>query len=597
MGGVIPPFFWCCMEKLYFFREYLMERFGAPLQRISFDLGLSCPNRKKDGSGGCAFCSGDGARARHLTENMSLKAQFERSAAYLKERYGYMGPYIAYFQAFTSTYGELSQLKKLYNEALSFGDFPVVIISTRPDCLPDEVLDYLEELAQKYELWIELGVQTSHDPTLEKINRGHDFACAKDAILRIGKRKNIHCAPHVILGLPGEGRDEFLATARDLAKLPIAGIKVHNLLVLRGTPMAKMLHNGEVAPMNEFTYADHLGAFLRELPEKTVLLRLSAEEAPEKVIAPSWWMSKGAFLEMFRNSFASGAEKSSEFQAVRTQDGSYTYYHPQYKQYFHSIAGAFSESWKKYLEVCAIPELYEKGNSLEILEVGFGLGCNASALAALGENGGKGKLLLHSLELDKKVLDSALALPEHPRKEMLEALQEKGEYEKGDFHISLFIKDARSFLQEKLAEGALPRYDFIFLDGFSPDSNPELWSIDLISALKKLLKERGMIATYCHAYPLMGALLKEGFTLYESNPYGRKKGGLAAVKGCLPHSAAFPILTPLPQKEENIALLSTAGLPYEDPGLNNTREKILGARKSLVEEKRREGMPKWYKEK
>ena len=118
MGGVIPPFFWCCMEKLYFFREYLMERFGAPLQRISFDLGLSCPNRKKDGSGGCAFCSGDGARARHLTENMSLKAQFERSAAYLKERYGYMGPYIAYFQAFTSTYGELSQLKKLYNEAL-----------------------------------------------------------------------------------------------------------------------------------------------------------------------------------------------------------------------------------------------------------------------------------------------------------------------------------------------------------------------------------------------------------------------------------------------------------------------------------------------
>lgn len=585
------------MEKLYFFREYLKDRYGQVLQRVSFDLGLSCPNRKKDGSGGCAFCSGEGARARHLTENMSLKAQYARSVAYLQERYGTNGPYIAYFQAYTSTYADLSLLKSLYKEALSCGDFPMVIISTRPDCLPEEVLDFLEELAQKYELWIELGVQTSNDVTLKKINRGHDFACVKDAVSRIAKRKNIFCAPHVILGLPGEGKEDFLTTARELAKLPIAGIKVHNLLVLRGTPMAKMLHDGEVIPMNEFTYADHLGSFLRELPEKTVLLRLSAEDAPEKVIAPSWWMSKGAFLEMFRNVFAGGAEKSSEFQAVRTRDGSYTYYHPQYKQYFHSIAGAFSESWKKYLEVCSIPELYEKGKEIRILEVGFGLGCNASALASLGTKEGNGSIFLHSLELDEKVLDSALLLPEHPEKEMLKALREKRVYQKGNFHIQLSITDARSFLLSALKEEKRKKFDFIFLDGFSPDSNPELWSIDLISALRELLERGGIIATYCHAYPLIGAFLQEGFTLYESNPYGRKKGGLAAVNGDLPWETEFPLLTPLPSKEEKIALLSTAGIPYKDPGLNNTREKIFSARKTLVEEKRKEGMPKWYKEK
>ena len=587
------------MEKLYFFREYLTNRYGKALQRISFDLGLSCPNRKKDGSGGCAFCSGEGARARHLSENMSLKAQYERSKAYLKERYDSDGPYIAYFQAYTSTYGDLELLKKLYEEALSFDNFPVVVISTRPDCLPEEVLDYLEKMAENCELWLELGVQTSCDRTLEKINRGHDFACAKDAILRISKRKNIRCAPHVILGLPGEDREDFQRTAKELAHLPIAGIKVHNLLVLRGTPMAKMLHDGECLPMNEITYAGHLRAFLKELPEKTVLMRLSAEDDPEKIIAPSWWMSKGAFLEMFRNFYTDGDEKeNAHFQAVKTLDGSYTYYHPQYKQYFHSIAGAFSESWKKYLEVCSIPELCEKGEEVRILEVGFGLGCNASALATLCENG-KNSIFLHSLELDERVLESAIALPGHPQKEMLTTLKEKKEYQKGRFRVKLSITDARKFLEEELLEkeSPLPSVHFIFLDGFSPESNPELWSIDFVFALKKLLLPGGIIASYCHAYPLIGAFLKEGFTLYESNPYGRKKGGLAAVNGELRKDCSYPLLTPLPSKEEKIALLSTAGIPYEDPGLSNTRETILMNRKLLVEEKRKEGMPKWYKEK
>ncbi|MBR2363796.1 MAG: TIGR01212 family radical SAM protein, partial [Lentisphaeria bacterium] len=181
------------MKKLVTFHDYLTERYGKALQRLSFDLGLSCPNRKSGNSSGCAFCSAKGARARHLPPDMTLEMQAERGKKYLHERYGFDGPYIAYFQAYTNTYAPLEVLKDLYGKVFSLAEFKMVIISTRPDCLPDDVLDYIASLQEKYDVFLELGVQSANDDTLKKINRGHDFACVEDAVRR-ASAKGIKCA-------------------------------------------------------------------------------------------------------------------------------------------------------------------------------------------------------------------------------------------------------------------------------------------------------------------------------------------------------------------------------------------------------------------
>ena len=176
------------MKHLYFFRDYLTEHYGKALQRIPFDLGLSCPHRKPDGSGGCAFCAENGSAARHLSPDMSIAKQAERGIRYVKERYGAEAPYLAYFQSFTNTYADIETLKRLYEEALSTADYKIVIIATRPDCLSEECVEYLASLKNRYEVWVELGVQSANDATLKKINRGHGFAAGKDAVRRLDAR-------------------------------------------------------------------------------------------------------------------------------------------------------------------------------------------------------------------------------------------------------------------------------------------------------------------------------------------------------------------------------------------------------------------------
>lgn len=583
------------MKKLFTFHEYLIQRYGQALQRLSFDLGLGCPNRKSDKSSGCAFCGAKGARARHLPPDMSLEMQGERGKEYLRSRYGFEGPYIAYFQAYTNTYAPLNELKKLYEKVLSLAEFKMVIISTRPDCLPEEILDYIATLNEKYEVWLELGVQSANNLTLQKINRGHDFACVEDAVKRAAA-KGIKCACHVILGLPGETKENHIRTAQQLSSLPFSAVKIHNLLVLRDTPMAAMLHRGEVKPLNEFEYADALKTFLQFLPENWIIMRLSAEDDPEKILAPKWWMSKGKFLQTFREYFEKEEQNEfgGSFHAVQTQDGSYTCYHPEYKQYFHSVAGAFTESWKKYLDPCSIPERLANGEELKILEVGFGLGCNVTALSQCVRKmeNTEGKISVTSLELDPKVLDAALFLPEHPGKDILLALQKDHIYKEKSFEAKILFMDARKFFRENIE-----KFDIIFLDGFSPDHNPELWTMDIIEKMRSLLFSHGVIASYCRAYPFIHALLKNGFTVWETQPYGRRHGGTLAAVSLLPFPAEKEKgdLLPLSEKDLHIALDSTSGIPYRDAFISSDRKTILETRKNEVEQKRKEGMPKWYK--
>ena len=321
------------MKRIRFFNDLLTEKFGSVLHRIPFDLGLSCPNRV-NGPGPCAFCAADGARARHLVSGMELRAQAEAGKAYVRERYRSEGPYLAYCQAFTSTFAPVEVLRRLYSEALAAADFRALVIATRPDCLSEECLDYLCELKERYELWLEIGVQTANDRTLTAINRGHDFACVEDAVRRAHSR-GIHCAAHLILGLPGETESDFLATAGRIAALPFEAVKMHHLLILRGTPMAKMLHENRVHPLNEYEYAAALAGFLRRLPDSMCVMRLSADAPEEQVLAPRWWMKKGQFREMFLDFFNRQEDDPAPFRfACRTDDGSYTFYHPVFRQHF-----------------------------------------------------------------------------------------------------------------------------------------------------------------------------------------------------------------------------------------------------------------------
>ena len=572
------------MKHLYFFRDYLTEHYGKALQRIPFDLGLSCPHRKPDGSGGCAFCAENGSAARHLSPDMSIAKQAERGIRYVKERYGAEAPYLAYFQSFTNTYADIETLKRLYEEALSTADYKIVIIATRPDCLSEECVEYLASLKNRYEVGVELGVQSANDATLKKINRGHGFAAVADAVKRLDAR-GIKVAAHVILGLPGEDRKDYLATAEQIAALPFSGIKVHNLLILKGTPMARMLNDGEAAPLNEYEYAGALADFLLHLPEKMVVMRLSAEAEPSEVIAPKWWMKKGQFLEMFRQVFRERSEGNADgIRAVRTEDGSYTLYHPEYRQHFHSVAGARMESWKKYIEPCRIGERLKTGDDVAILDIGFGMGYNVAALAELAERTAKGRIRAVSLEMDRNTLRNALLLPDFPRKDVLEALSAGNCYQSTYAEIAIAWGDARQYVlntQEK--------FDFLFLDAFSPDKNPELWTFEFIASLKRLLNPGGCLATYSSAYPFLGALHLNGFHIFESAPFGRKRGGTVASPSLLEH------LPPLREKEFLIATKSTAGTPYHDPAHTWTRREILEDHARRVAERRASGIPKWYK--
>jgi len=282
------------------FNSYLREIFGERVQKISLDAGLGCPNR--DGTiskNGCIFCdhrgSGTGEWIHHGT---SIEDQIAKARSYFQTRYK-AKKFIAYFQSFTNTYAPVSRLESLYNQALAHDEIVGLSVATRPDCVDMNILDLLGSYKKDYLVWIEYGLQSAHDETLKRINRGHDVACFERSV-HMADECGLNICAHVILGLPGETREMMLDTAKRLSCMPIHGIKIHLLYVVTGTYLAELYSRGEVRCLERKEYADLVVDFLELIPPDVVVQRLTGDPIGSELVAPTWAGEKTRNLNLIR---------------------------------------------------------------------------------------------------------------------------------------------------------------------------------------------------------------------------------------------------------------------------------------------------------
>ena len=275
------------MEKKYnAFSEHLKQRFGAKVYKITLDAGFSCPNR--DGTiskNGCIFCDDSGSFSQAHSNRLSIEEQVQVGIQTLKDRFKAQ-KFMSYFQAFTNTYKPVEELEKIYTSALTSKDIVGLSIGTRPDCVDNEKLNLISSFTKDYYTWVEYGLQSVHDKTLLKINRGHDYNCFLKAYEKT-KEKGINVCLHVILNLL-ENYDEMMQTAQTIAKLNPDGVKIHMLCALVGTKLADMYNSGEINFMSQEEYVKTVCDFLEYLPPQTTIHRLAGNGLRTELIAPRW---------------------------------------------------------------------------------------------------------------------------------------------------------------------------------------------------------------------------------------------------------------------------------------------------------------------
>jgi radical SAM protein (TIGR01212 family) len=282
-------------RRYYPFSRFLRERFGGKVYRVTVDAGFTCPN--VDGSvavGGCVYCDNRSFSPNRRLPRTTIREQVRRGIEILQKRYA-ADRFLAYFQAATNTYAPVPKLKRLYDEALDHPQIVGLAVGTRPDCVPDEVLELLQRYAQERYVGLELGLQSVHDRSLDWMNRGHHFDTFLDAVRRCEGRGLDVCA-HVILGLPGETVADMLATAEALARLPVQAVKIHNLHVVKDTPLERMYRDGEVRMLERDEYVQVVCDFLEHLPPGMVIQRLNGDAPPDYLVAPLWCLDKAGLL-------------------------------------------------------------------------------------------------------------------------------------------------------------------------------------------------------------------------------------------------------------------------------------------------------------
>lgn len=280
------------------FAGFLAGEFPFKVQKISVNAGFTCPNRDgTKGFGGCTYCNNQTFNPAYCRDDRSVTMQLEEGKRFFARKYPQM-KYLAYFQAYTNTYGELELLKRMYEEALAVEGVVGLVIGTRPDCMPDSLLDYLEEVNRRTFLLVEYGIESADDRTLERINRGHSFACTEDAVRRTAAR-GIRTGGHVILGLPGESREDLIKQAERLSELPLTTLKMHQLQLIRGTRMAHeyALHPEEFHLFSADEYIDLVIDYVEHLRPDLILERFVSQSPRELLIAPDWGLKNHEFTD------------------------------------------------------------------------------------------------------------------------------------------------------------------------------------------------------------------------------------------------------------------------------------------------------------
>lgn len=281
---------------------FLKDIYGCRVQKLNVNAGFTCPNR--DGTlahGGCIYCNNASFTPAFGNASVSITRQIEDGKKFYAKKYSDMH-YLAYFQSFTGTYAPIPALETLYAEALAVPDVVGLVVSTRPDCLNDDVLNLLSDINLTHPVIVEIGIESSHDRTLQLINRCHTWQCAHDAIERVVER-GITAGAHLILGLPWETRNDMLTTAKRIAELPLSTVKFHQLQVIKGTKLAQLWEKGQV-DLTQWS-ASQYAAFCKEiielLPPHMVIERMVSTAPSQLLLHPKWGLKPQQFKEIFQN--------------------------------------------------------------------------------------------------------------------------------------------------------------------------------------------------------------------------------------------------------------------------------------------------------
>ncbi|MDB8793663.1 TIGR01212 family radical SAM protein [Romboutsia sp. 1001216sp1] len=299
-------------KRYHTWNYYLRNTFGEKVFKVSINAGFTCPNIDgKVSYGGCTYCSKEGSGDFAGNPKDNLIKQFNDIKEMMHKKWP-SAKYIGYFQAYTNTYAPLEVLKEKYETILELDDVIGLSISTRPDCLPDDVVNYLDELNQKTNLWVELGLQTIHDKTSKLINRGHDYEEFLKGVEKL-KARNIKVVVHIINGLPGEDYDMMMETAKAVANMGVDGIKIHLLHVIKDTPMEKMLQNGMLNLMDKDEYIKLVCDQLEILPDTMIVHRLTGDGKRDELVGPLWSLKKWEVL----NDIDAELKRRDSYQGIK----------------------------------------------------------------------------------------------------------------------------------------------------------------------------------------------------------------------------------------------------------------------------------------
>ncbi|MBR3907590.1 MAG: TIGR01212 family radical SAM protein [Bacteroidaceae bacterium] len=291
-------------EDIFYYNEfgaYLRGIFGCKVQKITLDGGFTCPNRDgKVGRGGCTYCNNQTFNPAYCHRHLPVKQQMLEGISFFSHKYPDMR-YLAYFQAYTNTYDSLENLKQRYQEALTVEGCVGLVIGTRPDCMPPELLLYLQELAKRTFVLVEYGIESVNDTTLKRINRGHDYTCAVDAVERTAAH-GIPVGAHIILGLPGEEKEEIMRQATVLSRLPLTTLKLHQLQLIRGTRMAaeysECPEDFKLFELDD--YIETVIDYVERLRPDIVLERFASQSPKELLIAPDWGLKNHELVDKIK---------------------------------------------------------------------------------------------------------------------------------------------------------------------------------------------------------------------------------------------------------------------------------------------------------